>query len=58
MFYVIDASVYVFRAWFSIPDDMQDADGNPVLVQQETVFQLRGFFRLDDRRQLSILLAT
>jgi 5'-3' exonuclease len=30
MFYVIDASVYVFRAWFSIPDDMQDTDGNPV----------------------------
>ena len=30
MFYVIDASVYVFRAWFSIPDDMQDGDGNPV----------------------------
>jgi len=30
MFYVIDASVYVFRAWFSIPDDMQDGAGNPV----------------------------
>jgi len=27
MFYVIDASVYVFRAWFSIPDDMADKDG-------------------------------
>ena len=27
MLYVIDASVYVFRAWFSIPDDMQDRDG-------------------------------
>jgi len=30
MFYVIDASVYVFRAWFSIPDDMCDRAGNPV----------------------------
>ena len=30
MFYVIDASIYVFRAWYSIPDDMQDGDGNPV----------------------------
>ena len=30
MFYVIDASVYVFRAWFSIPDDMLDTEGNPV----------------------------
>ena len=27
MLYVIDASYYVFRAWFSIPDDMQDHDG-------------------------------
>lgn len=30
MFYIIDASYYVFRAWFSIPDDMRDRDGNPV----------------------------
>ncbi|MEO0578342.1 MAG: 5'-3' exonuclease H3TH domain-containing protein [Pseudomonadota bacterium] len=30
MLYAIDASVYVFRAWFSVPDDMTDADGNPV----------------------------
>lgn len=28
MFYVIDASYYVFRAWFSMPDDMQDREGN------------------------------
>jgi DNA polymerase-1 len=27
MLYVIDASYYVFRAWFSVPDDMQDRDG-------------------------------
>ena len=30
MQYLIDGSVYVFRAWFSMPDDMQDDDGNPV----------------------------
>ena len=30
MQYLIDASVYVFRAYYSIPDDMLDADGNPV----------------------------
>ncbi len=29
MVYLIDASVYVFRAWFSVPDDMVDGDGNP-----------------------------
>jgi 5'-3' exonuclease len=30
MQYLIDASVYVFRAWYSLPDDMIDEDGNPV----------------------------
>ncbi|MEO0614688.1 MAG: 5'-3' exonuclease H3TH domain-containing protein [Pseudomonadota bacterium] len=29
MVYLIDASVYVFRAWFSVPDDMTDGEGNP-----------------------------
>jgi len=28
--YLIDASVYVFRAYYSMPDDMLDDDGNPV----------------------------
>jgi DNA polymerase-1 len=28
--YLIDASVFVFRAWFSIPDTMTDPEGNPV----------------------------
>ncbi len=30
MQYLIDASVYVFRAHYSIPDDMVDDDGNPI----------------------------
>jgi len=28
--YLIDASVYVFRAYYSMPDDMVDDQGNPV----------------------------
>ena len=28
--YLIDASIYIFRAWFSIPDSMKGADGSPV----------------------------
>lgn len=28
--YLIDASMYVFRAWHSIPPDLHDADGQPV----------------------------
>lgn len=28
--YLIDASIYVFRAWFTIPDDMLDAEQQPV----------------------------
>ena len=30
MQYLIDASVYVFRAYYSLPDDMVDDSGNPV----------------------------
>ena len=30
MQYLIDASVYVFRAHYSMPDDMIDDDGNPI----------------------------
>lgn len=30
MQYLIDASVYVFRAWFSMPEDMVDKEGRPV----------------------------
>jgi len=30
MQYLIDASVYVFRAYYSMPDDMVDAQGNPI----------------------------
>jgi 5'-3' exonuclease len=30
MQYLIDASVYVFRAYYSMPDDMVDAKGNPI----------------------------
>lgn len=30
MQYLIDASVYVFRAYYSMPDDMVDEKGNPV----------------------------
>ncbi|MEP7313183.1 MAG: 5'-3' exonuclease H3TH domain-containing protein [Pseudomonadota bacterium] len=30
MVYLIDASVYVFRAYYSMPPDMRDGEGNPV----------------------------
>jgi 5'-3' exonuclease len=29
MVYLIDASVFVFRAWHSLPMELQDAEGNP-----------------------------
>ncbi|PIQ37243.1 MAG: exodeoxyribonuclease IX [Lysobacterales bacterium CG17_big_fil_post_rev_8_21_14_2_50_64_11] len=28
--WLIDASIYVFRAWHSLPDEFSDADGHPV----------------------------
>lgn len=30
MLYLVDASVYVFRAYYSLPSDMLDREGNPV----------------------------
>lgn len=39
MIYLIDASVFVFRAWFSIPDSMTDPDGQPV----NAVYGFAGF---------------
>lgn len=30
MTYLIDASIFIFRAWFSIPDSMTDPDDHPV----------------------------
>jgi 5'-3' exonuclease len=30
MQYLIDASIYVFRAYYSMPDDMVDDNGNPI----------------------------
>ena len=30
MIYLVDASVYIFRAYYSMPPDMVDRDGNPV----------------------------
>lgn len=29
MLYLVDASVYIFRAYFSLPDTFRDRDGNP-----------------------------
>jgi 5'-3' exonuclease len=37
--YLIDASVYVFRAWYALPDHVRDDDGNPTNA-------LYGFARL------------
>jgi 5'-3' exonuclease len=37
--YLIDASIYVFRAWFSVPDNFLDRDGNPA----NAVFGFAGF---------------
>lgn len=39
MVYLIDASVFVFRAWFSIPDTMTDKQGHPV----NAVYGFAGF---------------
>ena len=37
--YLVDASIYVYRAWFSVPDDFVDADANPA----NAVYGFTGF---------------
>lgn len=32
--YLVDASIYIFRAYFSLPDSMTDAAGNPINALQ------------------------
>ena len=28
--YLIDSSIYIFRSWYTLPDTIQDAEGNPL----------------------------
>lgn len=28
--YLIDSSIYIFRGWYTMPDDLEDIDGSPV----------------------------
>lgn len=39
MLYLVDASVYIFRAYYSLPDTFVDGDGNPV----HAVYGFAGF---------------
>lgn len=39
MLYLVDASVYIFRAWFSLPDTFVDSDGRPA----QAVYGFAGF---------------
>ena len=37
--YLIDASIYIFRSWYSMPDEFSDTDGNPT----NAVYGFTGF---------------
>ena len=37
--YLVDASVYIFRAWFSVPDEFSNAEGEPT----NAVYGFTGF---------------
>jgi 5'-3' exonuclease len=39
--YLVDASVYIFRAWFSMPDDFVNGAGEPT----NAVYGFSGFTR-------------
>ncbi len=46
--YLIDASIYIFRAWFSVPDDLTNAKGKPINALHGFAGFLGGF--LDEAR--------
>ncbi|MDH3527506.1 MAG: exodeoxyribonuclease IX [Gammaproteobacteria bacterium] len=46
--YLIDASIYIFRAWFSLPDSLTNAEGNPINALHGFADFLGGF--LDEAR--------
>ena len=37
--YLVDASIYIFRAWFSVPDEFSTAKGEPT----NAVYGFTGF---------------
>jgi 5'-3' exonuclease len=64
--YLVDASIYIFRAYFSIPEHLTDIDGNPAnavygfagflgaLLENAQAFAL-AFFRWTTSRALIIM---
>ncbi len=54
MVYLIDASVYVFRAWFSVPDDMVDGSGNPTNALYGFTRFLADFLEYESPGQIAV----
>ena len=54
MVYLIDASVYIFRAWFSVPDDMVDGDGNPTNALYGFTRFLADFLEYESPDQIAV----
>lgn len=54
MVYLIDASVYIFRAWFSVPDDMRDGDGNPTNALYGFTRFLADFLEYEAPEQIAV----
>jgi 5'-3' exonuclease len=54
MVYLIDASVYVFRAWFSVPDDMVDGEGNPTNALYGFTRFLADFLEYESPGQIAV----
>lgn len=52
--YLIDASVYVFRAWFSVPDDMTDGEGNPTNALYGFTRFLADFLEFEAPSQIAV----
>lgn len=56
--YLVDASIYVFRAWFAFPDDIVDQDGQPVNALFGFVRTLCEILEQSKARQISVAFDT
>jgi len=53
--YLIDASIYIFRAWYSVPDDLVNSKGNPINALHGFAGFLAGFLEQVKPEHLAVV---
>jgi len=53
--YLIDASIYIFRAWYSVPDDLVNSAGHPINALHGFAGFLAGFLEQAKPQHLAVV---